>query len=334
VSADGKFIYTSSKDKVVLCWSRAERLLKATCTYGGHEGAVWAVDVSAQTPAILASGSADGKVLFWPTEGRGSSTRSGVIEACGSLAHGGIVKALRWCPFDKNKFVTCADKLGSIPFHIAVWEADANGRGAKNVIKMLELPAKANAVQWGDGAKKKIFSAHENGYVAVWGADDGKLLKTLKLHAQPVTGICLASDGITLLSASRDRTACVVDVSTPTAPTLRTYKTDRPLNAVAVTPTFNPKEDDEASKKNGAVLLGGGQDEMQVTQTKVVEGEFEALIYSNEGERWGSGKGHFGPVHAIRTVPGKQDMFATGAEDGCLYVHDLYGEMLHADNTR
>jgi len=329
VSADGRYIFTSSKDKMVLCWSTRDKLLEVVRTYGGHEGAVWAVDVSAQAPPRLATGAADGRVYLWPSEGRAGDHGNTVVKPDGKLDHGGIVKVLRWCQFDPAKFVVASDKIGTQPPLITVWEAGPPGKGAESVCVIKELPSKVNDVQWGAGAITKVFSAHDNGYLGVWDASNARLLKTLKLHPDPVMALSLATDGVTLVSASRDMTAKAVDVSVKEMPVLRTWKTDRPLNAVAVSPEFKGKE----TGPRGAVVLGGGRQDRDITTTKeCAEGEMEAQIYSSDGDWWGSGKGHIGPIHVIRFV--SAETFATGSEDGCVYVHDLYGKLVHTDNTR
>eukprot|EP00928_Gymnodinium_smaydae_P055381 TRINITY_DN38940_c0_g1_i1.p1 TRINITY_DN38940_c0_g1~~TRINITY_DN38940_c0_g1_i1.p1 ORF type:complete len:463 (+),score=124.19 TRINITY_DN38940_c0_g1_i1:63-1451(+) len=324
VSADGKRIFTSSKDKIVLCWSTARKLLEATHTYGGHEGAVFAVDVSPSAPARLATGAADGTLKLWPAEASG---KSGIVAADSTVQHGGIVKVLRWCPFEPTRLATASDKLGAQQPMIAVWKVNAPGKGAECLVKMEALPTKANALQWGSGGKPKVFSAHDNGYIGVWDATDGKLLKTLKLHREPIIGLAMDPAGVTLLTASRDMTGKAVDISTRDTPEIRTWKTDRPLNAVAVSPQFS------LADERGSIVFGGGRQDRDIATTKeVVEGEMDPQILSTTGEWQGAGKGHIGPIHVIRFIAGGG--FATGAEDGCIYVHDMQGGLLHSDNMR
>lgn len=321
-SPDGNYIYTSSKDKVILCWSTSDALLVAVRTLGGHGGAVWCVDVGEK----VVSGGADGKVMLWPADVRGN--RPAVVSPSGEVNHGGIVKVARWCPFDSKKFATASEKLGSTAPFVAVWQL--KGSGAEQTLKLTDLPTKANDVQWGGGAKTKLFTSHDNGYVGVWDADIGKLLKTIKVHTGSVSCLCLAPDGKTLFTSSHDKTAAAVDVSTPQTPILKTWEADRPLNAVGVSADFSRGED--GSPETGAVVVGGGRDPREVTTSNLLKDEFEAYIFSSKGEWWGSGKGHFGPIHAIKFLPNsKQPGFATASEDGCLRVHDLYGNLLNSD---
>eukprot|EP00747_Dinoflagellata_sp_TGD_P161689 gnl/TRDRNA2_/TRDRNA2_178435_c0_seq1.p1 gnl/TRDRNA2_/TRDRNA2_178435_c0~~gnl/TRDRNA2_/TRDRNA2_178435_c0_seq1.p1 ORF type:complete len:478 (-),score=99.56 gnl/TRDRNA2_/TRDRNA2_178435_c0_seq1:38-1471(-) len=335
VSNDGKYIFTCSKDKYVICWSTAASLLKSICTLGGHTGAVWGVDVSppcSGSPSRLLTGGADGKVMLWGVDpicrARGD-TRSNP-DKC--LDHGGVIRVLRWCPFDTNgdsqRFASACEKLAKKPTSITVW--CVSGTKVEQVLEITTLPTKANDIQWGGGSKTKIFSAHDNGYVGVWGPEDGTLMKKLQLHTGPVASLCLTCDSSTLLTASHDSTASAVDVSKPSCDVVATYKTNRPLNAVAVSPDYKPNA-------AGFVTIAGGRDPREVTTSKLLEDEFESFILKSEGaEVVANGKGHFGPVHEticlskVARAKGAA-AFATISEDGCLRVHGVDGTLLYAD---
>lgn len=319
VSSDGKYIYTASKDKYVIGWSTKDKLLAPVFTFGGHDGAVWAIDISPEPPMRLATGGADGKLFLWPATGK-----QNVIPADVQAQHGGIIRVIRYCPFDSSLMATATEKFGATAPFIATWRV--SGRSVEQQLKLTDLPGKANDMRWCGGQKTKIFSAHDNGYIGVWDAEPpGKLLKTLKLHTGPVTSLFLAADGITLLTSSKDGSALAVNVSTPEMPTIQTWKANRGLNAVAASPDY-------PQGKDAAVVIAGGRNEREVTTSKLLADEFEAFIHSADGDLWGSGKGHFGPVHALRFVPGSG--VCSVSEDGCVRVHDLYGELLHADTAQ
>lgn len=326
VSSDGKHLYTCSKDKYALCWSMADKLLKVVVTFGGHTGAVFALDVN---PRWLITGSADGQVMFW--EANPSRHSAGTVaSAKRTIDHGGMVRVLRWCPFDSDKenrrFASASEKLGSTPAKIAVWEVSSAGAAAQ-LFAITDMPGKANDLQWGGGAKTKLFTSHDNGYVGVWLAEaPGSLLKTIKIHQGPISSLALS--GTTLVTASHDRTAVALDVSQPTTPTLSTWKWNRPLNAVIVSDDFRAGE-------AGLVVVGGGKDARDVTRaTDMQEDEFDARVFdSKTGEPLAAGTGHFGPIHALLPLPrvGPDGAFASVSEDGCLKVHGLDGELIHSD---
>lgn len=347
VSRNDGYIFTCSKDKYVLCWSMEEPLLKCCCTYGGHHGAVFAIDCSEGAPgapARLISGGADGQVLCWAT-GLGKKKRDGsdwqeiVAGPVNSFDHGGSVRVLRWCPFDApggpQRFAIASEKLVDRPAAVSIWSMDARGRVDKLLKLEGQLPGKANDLRWAGGAKTKLLSAHDNGYVGVWnaqpeGGDPGKaLLKTIKLHSAPIASLCLSPDGGCVVTASHDASSKVVDITTPSTDTLATYKGVNRFNAVAVSSDYKPGTE-------GHLVIGGGRDPMVVTKSVLDEDEFEAKILDSEsGVPVAAAKGHFGPIHCIVAMPwlDPKGAFATCSEDGCLRVHAMDGSTIHADRV-
>jgi len=321
-SEDG-YIYTCSKDMYVLCFSMEKPLLSCICTYAGHRGAVRAVTVS---PQGLISGGSDGKIILWDKDA-GKRKPCSVAAPVSIFDDGGNVRVLRWSPFNRTQFASACEKLVSKPAAIAVW--NLKGREAELVLRLEDLPGKANDLRWVGGNKTKLLSCHDNGYVGVWLAEaPGSLLKTIKLHASPIASLSLTPDGKAVVTASHDSTAKVVDISNPATETLMTYQADRPLNAVDVSGDF------DVNAGSGNVIVAGGRDPMVVTTSSLMEDEFEAKILNVEsGIPEFAAKGHFGPVHDVVFMPwaGKGGGFATCSEDGCLRVHALDGSTLHSD---
>lgn len=336
ISADGAHLFTCSKDYFVLCWSLRDKVLQVVSTFAGHKGAVFAVDAT-DFACGVASGGADGVVHFWQADA--TRLEKGSVSApLATLDHGGIVRVLRWCPFDAQgepgrRLASASEKLVSKPPAICVWRVSARGR-AESILRIDDpkvLPGKANDIRWGAGAKVKLFSCHDNGYVGVWSAEaPGGLLKTIKLHAAPVVSLALSGDGSTLVTASHDGTSMAVDVSRPSTDTLLVYKANRPLNAVCLSEDF--KAGDGGA---GALVLAGGKNARDVTTQATLEDEFESKVLDGaSGEVLASTtKAHFGPVHALLPLPriGRHGAFASVSEDGCLKVHGLDGRLLHSD---
>jgi len=330
IAVSKDFVYTCSKDKFVLCWSMKDPVLKCVCTFAGHRGAVRAVACSDSNALI--SGDSDGKIMLWDKDAAKKSPGS-VQSPVATIEDGGNVRVLRWCPFDTPekptdavRFASACEKLASKPAAIAVWSL--SGRKAELLLRLEDLPGKANDLRWAGGAKTKLLSCHDNGYIGVWLAEGaGSLLKTIKLHASPIASLCLAPNGKAVITASHDSSVKVVDISSPATETLVTYKADRPLNAVDATPDYVPGV-------SGHLVVAGGRDPMVVTTSKLMEDEFEAKILNSEsGEPIAAAQGHFGPVHDLVFMPwlGKQGGFATCSEDGCLRIHALDGSTLHSD---
>jgi len=93
-----------------------------------------------------------------------------------------------------------------------------------------------------------------------------------------------------VITAASDHTAKLYDVKT--LQLLKTYTSDRPLNSAAISPILNH------------VIVAGGQEAMNVTQSSMKVGHFETDFYHMVYcEYLGSVKGHFGPVNSVAFNP-------------------------------
>jgi len=339
MAVDGRHLFTCSKDKYVLCWSLVSKTMQVTCTFGGHKGAVFALD-AAGGPAGLCSGGADGEVHFW--QGEPSKLKQGSIASpVSTMTHGGRVRVLRWCPFDMGntsggrRLASASEKLVSHPASICVWQVSERGK-AEQLVKIDDpqvLKSHANDLRWGGnpGSKVLLFSAHNEGYVCVWSADSGGApLKALKLHSAPVMALALTTDRSQLVTASHDSTSKAVDVSTRSMDTLAEYKSNRPLNAVCTSSDFKA-----GPEGTGFIVLAGGKHAREVTTEVTLEDEFESKVFDAVScqQKATTVTSHIGPVHQLLSIPGlgKCGAFASASEDACLKVHDLDGRVLHSD---
>ena len=92
---------------------------------------------------------------------------------------------------------------------------------------------------------------------------------------------------------------------------MKTYKTERPVNSASISPIRDH------------VILGGGQEAMEVTTTATRSGKFEArLFHLIFEEEFGRIKGHFGPINSIAFHPDGQS-YASGGEDGYVRVQSF-----------
>lgn len=96
--------------------------------------------------------------------------------------------------------------------------------------------------------------------------------------------------GTYFITASKDSTAKLVDLTT--LDTVKTYKTERPVNSASISPIRDE------------VVLAGGQEAYQVTTTSSRTGKFEARFFNAVFEdEIGRVKGHFGPINTIMYHP-------------------------------
>lgn len=73
---------------------------------------------------------------------------------------------------------------------------------------------------------------------------------------------------------------------------MKAYTTERPVNSAAMSPDRD------------VVILGGGQEAMNVTTTSSRAGKFEVRFYHMiYEEEVGRVKGHFGPINTVAYHP-------------------------------
>jgi len=301
---DGDMFISSGKDGVVnlVRTENGERI----GTYDGHQGAVYAIDITLDMSTLVTCG-ADSKVIFFDVQ-------TGEIKD--EHDHGGIVKFVEWNqqPLCQDRIVTCNDKFKSggvaVPNRIMIWKF------YPQIEKVLcideDLPMKATKVKWG-AFDETLVSIHEEGTIVIWDAEDGSKIKLIEAHQGPVTSIQFTEDRMLMVSTSRDMLCklwAMDDVEC-----VKVYKGDRPLNDASISPLHNDKKDPKMH-----IIMGGGQDAKDVT-TSGGKGGFEASLWHMVfEEELGQVKGHFGPMNSIQFFSDGRG-FVTGGEDGYIRIH-------------
>ena len=70
-----------------------------------------------------------------------------------------------------------------------------------------------------------------------------------------------------------------------------------------------------------SVVMGGGQEAMEVTTTSTRIGKFEArFFHAAYEEEFGRVKGHFGPINCVAFHPDGKS-YSSGGEDGYVRIH-------------
>ncbi|KAJ4843611.1 Eukaryotic translation initiation factor 3 subunit I [Turnera subulata] len=284
---EGDLLFSCAKDHTPTVWfaDNGERL----GTYRGHNGAVWCCDVSRDS-RLLITGSADQTVKLWNVQ-TGAQLYTFNFDS--------PARAVDFSVGDKLAVIT-TDPFMELPSAI---------HSGESVLVLKGPQGRINRAVWGP-LNRTIISAGEDAVIRIWDAETGKLLKESDQevgHKKTITSLTKSADGSHFLTGSLDKSAKLWDTRTLTL--IKTYVTERPVNAVAMSPLLDH------------VVLGGGQDASAVTTTDHRAGKFEAKFYDKIlQEEIGGVKGHFGPINALAFNPDGKS-FSSGGEDGYVRLH-------------
>lgn len=162
-----------------------------------------------------------------------------------------------------------------------------------------------NAVLYNDNLIFLLNSKH----TLLFSLQTGKVLDSVKEHTSLINDMQFNKEHTMFITASKDNTAKLFD--SDSLRLLKTYKTERPVNSASISPIRDH------------VVLGGGQDAMDVTTTSTKVGKFDArffhLIFEEE---FGKIKGHFGPINSVVFHPDGKS-YSSGAEDGYVRIQNF-----------
>ncbi|CAN6292803.1 unnamed protein product [Urochloa humidicola] len=295
---DGDLLFSCAKDHTPTIWyaDNGDRL----GTYRGHNGAVWTCDVSRDS-ARLITGSADQTAKLWEV-----STGRELF----SFRFDAPARSVEFAIGDALAVITTDNFMDHVPTvqvkHIA---EDLEDQTDESALVITGIKGRINRAVWGP-LNRTIITAGEDATIRIWDSETGKLLKESDKesgHQKTITSLSKSADWSHFLTGSLDKSAKLWDTRTLTL--IKTYVTERPVNAVDISPTHD------------TVVLGGGQDAMNVTMTDRRAGKFEAKFYHKIlQEEIGGVKGHFGPINALAFNPDGRS-FSSGGEDGYVRLH-------------
>lgn len=297
---EGDLLFTSAKNKSPCVWfqENGERI----GTYDGHNGVVWDMDVSYDTKN-MATASGDNSVKVWDTE-------TGICLHCintptpaksVNISCSGNLFAYTSMKMTKNLSSLCVvdirdpDQMisdGGIPMFHAQFDISA----VHCIFSSLD---------------DKITVGNEQGLLLQYDLcnSESAFATNETTHKYGITDLQMSPCGAFIISSSRDKTAALLDVNNLNC--LKQYRSERPVNSACVSPIRDH------------VCLGGGEDAMQVTQTAVSAGHFEAKLYHMVfEEEFARFKGHFGPINTMAFHP-TGTIVATGGEDGYVRVQEF-----------
>jgi len=298
----GDLLFSSAKDANPSVWFTVdgERL----GTYSGHRGTVWSLDVNWDSSKLV-TGSADLSAMVWDIDtGKAlqkysaqSSVRSSNFSYCGNLVCYTTDYQMRHQP--RVVVVDIREPSDTKP----ALDFEVHG----------DTMSKPMCSLWGS-LDQYLITGHDDGTLAHWDIKTGEMTKKVKHHTHKITDLQCSSDNMMLLTASKDKTAKLFHA--PTLDFMKAYTTERPVNSAAISPIRDH------------VVLGGGQEAMDVTTTSTKIGKFDArffhLVFEEE---FGRVKGHFGPINSLAFHPNGQS-FSSGGEDGFVRVHQFDKEYM------
>lgn len=293
---EGDLLFSCAKDHHPNVWYslNGERL----GTYDGHSGAVWCLDPKWDT-SHLVTGAADNTCKLWD------------IETGKELSSIDTKSAVRTANFSFSGNMVCftTDKQMGYPCEINV--VDARNFTDEPIFKVA-IPSpngpKVTSMLWG-GLDDQLLTGHDNGDLVQWDVKTQKKLMLKSDHGKTIMDMQHSKDGSMFVTASRDHTAMLFDADTMQR--VKTYTTERPVNSASISPIYDH------------IVLGGGQDAMDVTTTSTKIGKFEARFFHTIfEEEFGRVKGHFGPINSVQFHPDGRG-YASGGEDGYVRVHQF-----------
>ncbi|KAG9301639.1 hypothetical protein G9A89_016709 [Geosiphon pyriformis] len=293
---EGDLLFSVSKDHVVNVWysHNGERL----GTYNGHNGAIWTVAVNSMSTLAL-TGSADNSAKLWNVQ-TGKCLHTWEFKTA--------VRRIAFSEDDSMALAVTEPRMG-FPGTVVILsiDSDLNAQQLEEpIVVIYPEGSKVMVADWGY-LNKYIITGHENGTISQYDWKNGDLIQSIHPHTAEITDLQMSEDRTYFITSSKDKSAQIFESNTLSP--LKKYVTDAPLNSAAITPVQD------------FVILGGGQDAMQVTTTGARQGKFECRFWHKIlEEEVGRVKGHFGPINTISVHPDGKS-FSSGGEDGYVRVH-------------
>mmetsp|Transcript_4513 Transcript_4513/g.9186 ORF Transcript_4513/g.9186 Transcript_4513/m.9186 type:complete len:443 (-) Transcript_4513:56-1384(-) len=166
---------------------------------GHHADLICGLDYS--EAGVLASGGNDNSVCIW--ESASSQSPLHVLRE-----HRAAVKALRWCPWQRNVLATGG---GTADRQVCLWNA-SNGR----LLMSVDTESQVTGVVWGT-QERELLTAHgySRNQLSLWSAPSLIKKTDLEGHTGRLLGLAQSPDGAMVCSSSADETLRFWQVFSP-----------------------------------------------------------------------------------------------------------------------
>lgn len=198
LSWNSSLLSSGGRDSVILNHDTRQRN-HLQFKYAGHEqevcGLEWSPDGS-----TLASGGNDNLLCLWDVA---MSTRNSQVSTYNPRIaisqHQAAVKALAWCPFQRN---TLASGGGTADRTIRIWNTSSGAN-----LKSVDTGSQVCAIQWSD-TYKELVSSHgfSDNQLCLWRYPSMTKVREFRGHNSRVLHMSLSPDGSTIVSAGADET--------------------------------------------------------------------------------------------------------------------------------
>lgn len=294
---EGDLVFSAAKDSCPVVWYSATG--QRIGNYEAKIGVIWDLDVDYSTTLVAAGGSES--IFVWDAE-------------TGKVVHQvDTHNSVRSCAFSfaGHQILYTTDSTMKLLPKVCVMDLrdPAQVESPQNAGYYHEEPVteKVSAVIWGP-LDKTFITGNDKGAIKRWDIrKPGEVMAQSEDHTSAITDLQGYVDTTMFISSSKDCTAKLFDIET--LEVIKTYQSDRPVNSASISPLRDH------------VVLGGGQEAMEVTTTAQQSGKFEAQFYHMIfEEEFARVKGHFGPINTIAFHPDGRG-YASGSEDGYVRVH-------------
>lgn len=325
---DGDLLFSCSKDKRITVWSATdgERL----GTYDGHGGAVRSACVTRDSRWVFTCGE-EGNVMGWDVETGAPLQKDEAGRPAPAFQFPGGLPAMAMSEGD-HMLAVAQNSLGQrVSTAIFVLQIDRETATLTESLKIDDPECnrmKVHAIAWLP-LNCGILVAYDSALLRLYHPETGAVVGSWRDHAKYVTSITFNASKTMMLTTAKDKTAKLwevrPDVDEPRNTVLRvkkTYKSDVPLNAGAISPW----------KRH--VFVGGGEEARDAAKSGQSMVKFSMRIFHTVfGGEIGRVKGHFGTMNALAISPDGR-CYASGAEDGYVRLHHLDDSYTALDESK